>query len=100
MKNKKELLRLLRTEEGTVVLDTTGRKNGRGAYLCYSKECFEKAVKSKSLERALKTPISAQTYADLKRRLMRLKGNKVLSHAGSVKEGRQTGQREFSPRQP
>ena len=40
MKNKKELLRLLRTEEGTVVLDTTGRKNGRGAYLCYSKECF------------------------------------------------------------
>ncbi|HIV23585.1 MAG TPA: YlxR family protein [Candidatus Merdiplasma excrementigallinarum] len=74
MKNKKELLRLLRTEEGTVVLDTTGRKNGRGAYLCYSKECFEKAVKSKSLERALKTPISAQTYADLKKEIDAIEG--------------------------
>ena len=74
MKNKKELLRLLRTEEGTVVLDTTGRKNGRGAYLCYSKECFEKAVKSKSLERALKKPISAQTYADLKKEIDAIEG--------------------------
>ena len=74
MKNKKELLRLLRTEEGTVVLDTTGRKNGRGAYLCYSKECFEKAVKSTSLERALKTPISAQTYADLKKEIDAIEG--------------------------
>ena len=74
MKNKKELLRRLRTEQGTVVLDTTGRKNGRGAYLCYSKECFEKAVKSKSLERALKTPISAQTYADLKKEIDAIEG--------------------------
>ena len=74
MKNKKELLRLLRTEEGTVVLDTTGRKNGRGAYHCSSKECFEKAVKSKSLERALKTPISAQTYADLKKEIDAIEG--------------------------
>ena len=52
MKGKKEMLRILRTENGEIVLDTTGRKNGRGAYLCYSRECFEKAVKSRGLERA------------------------------------------------
>ena len=44
MKPKKELIRVLRTEENEFVLDTTGKKNGRGAYLCMSKDCFEKAV--------------------------------------------------------
>lgn len=42
MKAKKELLRVLRTEEGEFVLDTTGRKNGRGAYVCVSRECLER----------------------------------------------------------
>lgn len=51
MKPKKELIRVLRTEEGEFVLDITGKKNGRGAYICNSKECFDKAVKSKGLER-------------------------------------------------
>ena len=74
MKNKKELLRVLRTEDGTVVLDTTGRKNGRGAYLCYSEECFEKAVKSKSLERPKNTAISGETYADLKKEIDAIEG--------------------------
>lgn len=74
MKEKKELLRVLRMEDGSVVLDTTGRKNGRGAYLCYSEECFEKAVKSKSLERALKTAITAETYADLKKEIDAIEG--------------------------
>lgn len=74
MKGKKELLRILRTEEGQVVLDTTGRKNGRGAYLCYSEECFEKAVKSKSLERALKTAVSVETYAALKKEIDAIEG--------------------------
>ena len=54
MKPKKELIRVLRTEENEFVLDTTGKKNGRGAYLCMSKDCFEKAVKSKGLERSFK----------------------------------------------
>ena len=66
MKGKKEMLRILRTEDGQVCLDTSGKKNGRGAYLCYSAACFERAVKSKALERALKTAITADTYADLK----------------------------------
>ena len=69
MKSKKELLRILRTEDGQVILDTTGRKNGRGAYLCYSQQCFEKAVKSRSLERALKASVSDETYAGLKKEI-------------------------------
>ena len=54
MKPKKELMRVLRTEEEEFILDTTGKKNGRGAYICYSRECFNKAVKNKGLERSLK----------------------------------------------
>ena len=45
MKNKKEMLRVLKTPENVVGLDDTGRKNGRGAYLCFQKECLEKAEK-------------------------------------------------------
>ena len=53
MKNKKEMLRVLKTPENVVVLDDTGRKNGRGAYLCFQKECLEKAEKNKGIERSL-----------------------------------------------
>ena len=74
MKGKKELLRILRTEDGQVILDTTGRKNGRGAYLCYSADCFERAAKTKALERALKTAISAEMYADLKKEIDAIEG--------------------------
>ena len=54
MKSKKEMMRVLKTSEDTFELDATGKKNGRGAYLCFSKECFEKAVKNKGLERSFK----------------------------------------------
>ena len=74
MKGKKEMLRILRTEDGQVCLDTSGKKNGRGAYLCYSAACFERAVKSKALERALKTAITADTYADLKKEIDAIEG--------------------------
>ena len=74
MKSKKEMMRVLRTEDGQVVLDTTGRKNGRGAYLCYSSACFEKAVKSKALERSLKTVITEETYVDLKKEIDVIEG--------------------------
>ena len=53
MQPKKELVRVVRTPEGAVVLDTTGRANGRGAYLCKKSTCLEKAIKSRALERAL-----------------------------------------------
>ena len=69
MKSKKEMIRILHTPEDELVIDTTGRKNGRGAYLCFSKECFEKAVKSKGLERSLKMNISADVYDSLKKEI-------------------------------
>ena len=69
MKNKKEMMRVLRTPEDTIVLDTTGRKKGRGAYLCFSGECFEKAGKSKGLEGSLKMSIPAEVYDSLKKEI-------------------------------
>ena len=69
MKAKKELLRVLRTEEGEFVLDTTGRKNGRGAYVCVSRECFEKAVKNKGLERSFKQTIPKEVYERLEKEM-------------------------------
>lgn len=67
MKNKKEMMRVLKTGEGETLLDTTGRKNGRGAYLCYSLECLEKARKNKGLERSLKTEIPQEVYERLEK---------------------------------
>ena len=69
MKAKKELLRVLRTEEGEFVLDTTGRKNGRGAYVCVSRECFGKAVKNKGLERSFKQAIPTEVYERLEKEM-------------------------------
>ncbi|MBR0081188.1 MAG: YlxR family protein [Clostridia bacterium] len=57
MRPKTELLRIVRTEDGSAVADRTGKRNGRGAYLCPSRACFEKAVKSRALERALEIGI-------------------------------------------
>ena len=67
MKSKKEMMRVLKTGEGEILLDTTGRKNGRGAYLCYSLECLEKARKNKGLERSLKTEIPQEVYERLEK---------------------------------
>ena len=72
MKPKKELIRVLRTEENEFVLDTTGKKNGRGAYLCMSKDCFEKAVKSKGLERSFKQAIPTEVYDRLEKEMSEL----------------------------
>lgn len=69
MKAKKELLRVLRTEDDEFVLDTTGRKNGRGAYVCLSSECFAKVVKNKGLERSFKQVISKEVYERLEKEM-------------------------------
>ncbi len=69
MKNKKEMIRILRTSEGEITLDMTGRKNGRGAYVCCSMECFEKAVKNRGLERSLKEKVPEETYENLKKEI-------------------------------
>lgn len=72
MKNKKEMLRILKTNENEILLDATGKKNGRGAYLCKSLECFQKAVKSKGLERSLKVAIPREVYGELEKELIGL----------------------------
>lgn len=69
MKPKKELLRILRTEDEGIVLDTTGKKNGRGAYICYSRDCFQKAVKNKGLERSFKQVVPAEVYGRLEKEM-------------------------------
>ena len=69
MKSKKEMMRILRTAEGEIILDTTGRKNGRGAHVCCSMDCFEKAVKNKGLERSLKVRVPEETYESLKKEI-------------------------------
>ena len=53
MKEKKSLIRVVKTAEGDIILDDTGKKNGRGAYICKSLECFKKAKKTKALELSL-----------------------------------------------
>ena len=72
MKSKKEMMRVLKTSEDTFELDATGKKNGRGAYLCFSKECFEKAVKNKGLERSFKQAIPQEVYESLEKEMTEL----------------------------
>ncbi len=72
MKSKKELLRVLKTPEGELLFDVTGRKNGRGAYLCFSKECLQKAVKMKGLERSFQMKIKTETYESLEKELEKI----------------------------
>lgn len=66
MKVKKDMMRVIKTKEGDILLDVTGKKNGRGAYLCFSQECFEKARANKGLSRSLKTNIPDEIYHKLK----------------------------------
>jgi predicted RNA-binding protein YlxR (DUF448 family) len=65
MKGKNELLRVLRTEEEQIIIDSTGRKNGRGAYICPNPECMKKARKSRALDRAFKMAVSEDVYESL-----------------------------------
>ena len=67
MKGKKEMMRVLKTPEDEIVLDVTGKKNGRGAYLCISKECLMKARKNKGLERSFKMSIPSEVYDNLEK---------------------------------
>ena len=65
MKNKREMIRVIKTSENEIILDATGKKNGRGAYLCADSACLKKAEKSKGLERSLKTAIPKEIYEQL-----------------------------------
>ena len=69
MKNKRELLRIVKTPEGQVLLDKTGKKSGRGAYICPSADCLEQAIKGKRLQKALEKEIPAEVFEGLKTEL-------------------------------
>lgn len=69
MKDKKTMIRVLKDAEGQISIDATGRKNGRGAYICPSMECFIKAVKNKGLERSLKMAIPKEVYDTLEKEM-------------------------------
>lgn len=67
MKSKKEMMRVLKTPEDEIVLDVTGKKNGRGAYLCKSGQCLARARKNKGLERSFKMSIPNEVYDKLEK---------------------------------
>ena len=69
MKSKKEMLRVLKTAEDEILLDATGRKNGRGAYVCFSRECLAKAIRGKGLERSYKMSNHREVYEKLEKEM-------------------------------
>lgn len=71
-KPKKEMIRILKTPEEEIILDATGKKNGRGAYICCSVDCLHKAIKSKGLERSLKVGIPGELLDSLEKELVSL----------------------------
>ena len=62
MKNKREMIRVVKSPEGEVSLDFTGKKSGRGAYICKSRECFDKARKARRFEKSLSCKIDDSVY--------------------------------------
>lgn len=69
MKEKKSLVRVVRNREGEYTMDLTGKLNGRGAYICHDVACFNKAVKSKGLERAFSDKIPDEVYDALRKEI-------------------------------
>lgn len=69
MKSKKEMIRVIRTSDEEFVLDATGKKNGRGAYICPNRACLEMALKNKGLERSFKQAIPKEVYESLEKEM-------------------------------
>ena len=70
MKPKKELIRIVKSSEGILSVDLTGKKPGRGAYICKDTQCLEKAIKSKRINKNLETNVSAEIYDSLKEQII------------------------------
>lgn len=66
-KPKKEMIRIIRTPEGKIEIDKTGKKSGRGAYLCGNVECLDIALRKNNLNRSLKQDIPLQTLDELRK---------------------------------
>ena len=72
MKGKRDMMRVLKTAENEICLDTTGKKNGRGAYVCMSRECLQLVRKNRGLERSFKMSIPREVYDSLEGEFERL----------------------------
>lgn len=70
MKNKKELIRVVRTPDGEIEVDLSGKKSGRGAYICPDEECFNMAIKGKRLQKALQVEFSDSIISKIKENLI------------------------------
>lgn len=72
MKSKKDMIRVIKTAENEICIDATGRKNGRGAYICPTMDCLKQAMKSRGLERSLKTSIPDTVYQQLEEEMSQI----------------------------
>lgn len=72
MKSKREMIRVIRTADNEFMLDATGKKNGRGAYLCPDRECLKKAIKNRGLERSFRQAIPDAVYESLEKEMVGL----------------------------
>lgn len=79
MKTKKEMIRVLKTPEEEIIIDSTGKKNGRGAYICCSLSCLQKAIKTKGLERSLKVSIPKELVETLEKEMILLESGRKES---------------------
>lgn len=77
MKPKKELIRAVRSPEGEVSLDASGKKAGRGAYVCFNAECLKRALKQKQLDRALEAQLDETANRQLTETMQRLLAEKA-----------------------
>ena len=77
-KNKNELLRIVKNKDNIVKVDEKGKEAGRGAYICYSIECLEKAKKNKKLEKALNTKIDEEIYIEIEKNIEMKNGGDVI----------------------
>lgn len=69
MRSKRELIRIVRTPEDEFIVDPTGKKSGRGAYICPDEACFKKAVKEKRFEKSFKSAVDDKVYDELRERM-------------------------------
>jgi uncharacterized protein len=84
---KRDLVRIVRTPEGVVMLDETGKRNGRGAYLCRQRSCLETALKQRQLERVLKTSLTAEAVSELREYAQRLPPSLPTESGESEQQG-------------
>lgn len=72
MKNKRDLIRVVRTPDGQIEIDNTGKKSGRGAYVCPNLDCLNQAIKGKRLQKALEHDIPDEVFASLQKKIVEI----------------------------